>query len=56
MSINVKCRGLSGKWESVKDSTDIEKGSGIFKEIMLTTTKKVVLKREREGMLEDDLQ
>ncbi len=31
---------LSGKWESVKYSTDIEKGFGTFKEVMLTATKK----------------
>ncbi len=31
---------LSGKWESVKYSTDIEKGFGTFKEAMSTTKKK----------------
>ncbi len=33
---------LSGQWESVKDSTDIEKVFGTFKEVMLTTTQKVL--------------
>ena len=41
---------LRGKWESVKDSTDIEKGFGTFREVVLTTTKKVVgMKVVREG-------
>ncbi len=41
---------LNGKWESVKDSTDIEKVFGTFKEAILTTTKKVLgMKVVREG-------
>ncbi len=41
---------LSGKWESVKDSTDIEKVFVTLKEVMLTITKKVLgVKVVREG-------
>ncbi len=40
---------FSGKWESVKDSTDIEKGFGTFKEVTLSTTKKSGRNESGEG-------